>query len=272
MIIIKNPVELFNICKNKDSKGFVPTMGALHKGHISLIEKSIKDNKTTIVSIFINPTQFLPNEDYNEYPKKIEKDIEICKKENVDILFIPLASSIYSDNEPSVKANNITSYILDGLKRPSHFDGVLSVLLKLFNLVHPQNAYFGKKDTQQVLLIDNMIKSFFMDINIIKCETIREEDGIAMSSRNIYLNDDSRKELLKVSQSLFYAKELILKGENNSSVIISLIENNLKNMNVNYIHIIDKAFKKCNYAKISDNIILISVNIENINYIDSLWI
>lgn len=272
MIIIKNPIELFNICKKENSKGFVPTMGAIHKGHISLIKESIQNNKITIVSIFINPTQFLENEDFGQYPQKKDDDIDICKKENVDILFMPLADSIYGINEPKVQANSITSYILDGFKRPSHFDGVLNVLLKLFNLIKPQNAYFGKKDAQQVLLVDKMVKSFFMDINIIKCETIREDNGIAMSSRNIYLDDISTKDLIKVSQSLFDAKAFILKGELKSENIINIIKENIKSMDVNYVHIIDKAFKKCNYVRISNNIILISVNIKKINYIDNIWI
>jgi pantoate--beta-alanine ligase len=272
LIIIKNPIELFNICKDINNKGFVPTMGALHKGHISLIKKSVIDNKITIVSIFANPTQFLENEDFSEYPKQEKKDIEICKKENVDILFMPQINDMYGNDEPIVRANNITSYILDGFKRPSHFDGVLSVLLKLFNLVKPQNAYFGKKDAQQVLLTEKMVKSFFLDINIIKCETIREENGIAMSSRNIYLDDESKKELLKVSSSLFQSQKFILNGETKSSEIISLIKNNLVNIDVNYIHIINKAFEKCNYVKISKSIILISINIKNINYIDNIWI
>ena len=272
MIIIKNPIELFNICKNKLSKGFVPTMGALHQGHISLIRQSLEKNTITIVSIFINPTQFLQNEDFHNYPNNKEKDIQLCKNEGVDIVFIPHPNDIYKDNEPIVRAHNITSYILDGFKRPSHFDGVLSVLLKLFNLINPQNAYFGKKDAQQVLLVDKMVKSFFLDINIIKCETIRESDGIAMSSRNIYLTNNDRKDLLKVSKSLFQSKELALSQNTQSDTIISLIKENLIKIDVNYIDIINKAFKKSKYVKIKDTIILVSINLNDINYIDNVWL
>ena len=169
MQVLKTIEELQEIRKSiNGSVGFVPTMGALHNGHISLIKKAREENDIVIVSIFVNPTQFLPTEDLDAYPRKDEADKRICQMWKADYVFMPEISTMYSKEEVLVKAPN-KSYILEGKTRPGHFDGVLRVVLKLFNLVQPTNAYFGKKDAQQLSLITQMVKDFFMPINIIPC-------------------------------------------------------------------------------------------------------
>ena len=182
MKIINTVQELQEIRKELvGSVGFVPTMGALHEGHISLIKNARANNDLVIVSIFVNPTQFLANEDLDKYPRRDMADKKICELCKVDYLFMPEVNTMYQGNdEVLIKAPKISSFILEGEKRPGHFDGVLQVVLKLFNLVQPTNAYFGKKDAQQLALISQMVKNLFLPINIIECEIIRENDGIEM--------------------------------------------------------------------------------------------
>ena len=178
--------------------GFVPTMGALHDGHISLIKQARIDNELVVVSIFINPTQFLPDEDLDKYPTKIKADTNVCKAAGVDILFTPNKNMMYKDDEVLIKAPSLRSYILEGQRRPGHFDGVLQIVLKLFNIVQPTNAYFGKKDAQQLILIKQMVDDLFLDVNIVECEIVREPDGLAMSSRNVYLTKQQRNLSLNI--------------------------------------------------------------------------
>lgn len=162
MKIITDKKELQNITKNTTQTiGFVPTMGALHEGHISLIKKAREENELVIVSIFVNPTQFLAGEDFDKYPKRDIADKKICELAGVDIVFMPNIAMMYGDDEVTIKAPNIRGFVLDGFKRPGHFDGVLQIVLKLFNLVRPTNAYFGRKDAQQVILIKQMVENLF---------------------------------------------------------------------------------------------------------------
>lgn len=177
----------------KDKKiGFVPTMGALHKGHASLIERSVAENDCTVVSIFVNPTQFNNPEDLQNYPHALESDTELSRKLNVDFIFYPWYNDVYPDNFNYKVSENKFSKTLCGAHRPGHFDGVLTIVMKLLNIIEPSKAYFGEKDFQQYKLIDGMCKAFFMDVEIVACPTIREEDGLAMSSRNLLLSKDER--------------------------------------------------------------------------------
>lgn len=173
--------------------GFVPTMGALHEGHVSLFNKSVTENDVTFVSIYVNKTQFNDPSDYNNYPRNIEKDIELLEKNGVDVLFLPTYEEIYADNYNYRIAENSMSKILCGKTRKGHFEGVLTVVLKLLNLIHPAKAYFGEKDYQQYLLIKKMCEAFFINTEIISCPTVREIDGLAMSSRNLLLTNQERK-------------------------------------------------------------------------------
>jgi pantoate--beta-alanine ligase len=189
------------------SVGLVPTMGALHQGHISLIKRCMEANDVTVVSIFVNPTQFNDQEDFRNYPDRFENDVKLLEKNRVGFLFVPEYSEIYSDDYNYRISEKNLSGQLCGAFRPGHFDGVLTVVMKLFNIVSPQRAYFGEKDYQQLLLIKGMCKAFFLDIDIVACPTVREADGLAMSSRNLLLTSDERKraahfpELLTSSKS-----------------------------------------------------------------------
>jgi len=158
--------------KLKGDVGFVPTMGALHDGHLSLIKRAKKENSAVVVSIFVNPTQFLEGEDLDKYPRKDEADKKICQLAGVDILFMPTVDSIYSRDELKILAPKIRGFILEGAKRAGHFDGVLQVVMKLLNIVKPTRAYFGKKDAQQLALIDSMVRDYFMDIEIVPCDIV----------------------------------------------------------------------------------------------------
>lgn len=179
----------------KESVGFVPTMGALHKGHQSLIERSLKENSHTIVSVFVNPTQFGANEDFSAYPRPLEKDLALCEGLGVSAVFLPKTSEMYPyeiEQRLKLYAPTFLSRSLEGAMREGHFDGVVQVVLKLFHLVHPTRAYFGKKDAQQLLIIQHLVKDLLLDIEIAPCEIVRDSDNLALSSRNVYLDATQR--------------------------------------------------------------------------------
>lgn len=265
-----NPLSL----KNK-TIGFIPTMGALHDGHISLIKQARIDNDIVVVSIFLNPTQFLVNEDLDKYPTKYEVDTKICELAKVDYLFMPDINTMYKKDEVLIKAPKTKGFILEGERRPGHFDGMLQIVLKLFNIVQPTNAYFGKKDAQQLVLIKQMVNNFYLDINIIECEIIREYDGLAYSSRNIYLSALERKEALYISKSLKLAAKLIGTGELNVKNIYNLIYTTLSkspHIEIEYITIVNKNFELLETIEIKNSIILIAIKIGNTRLIDNIWI
>ncbi|MCJ8328116.1 MAG: pantoate--beta-alanine ligase [Campylobacterales bacterium] len=274
MQIINTLEELIKVRKSiNKSIGFVPTMGALHDGHISLIKLARENNQIIIVSIFVNPTQFLAHEDLDKYPRKDLEDIEICKNNNVDYIFMPNKEIMYQGlDEVLIKAPKLSSYILEGKTRPGHFDGVLQVVLKLFNLVRPTNAYFGKKDAQQLSLISQMVKDLFLDINIIECEIIREEDGLALSSRNIYLSKEHRVEALKISQSLNKAKELIQNNIIDTNEIKFEMINIMNTLDIEYIAFVNREFNEIKYIEKNNTIILIVAKFKNTRLLDNLWV
>jgi len=254
------------------SIGFVPTMGALHNGHISLIKQARTENEVLIVSIFVNPTQFLAHEDLSTYPSKNEADIKICELANVDVLFMPNINDMYTQNELQIKAPVLKSYILEGYVRPGHFDGVLQIVLKLFNLTNPTNAYFGKKDAQQLSLIKQMTNNLFLNINIVECEIIRDEDGLALSSRNAYLSKEEKLQALLLSQSLRIATQMIMNKQINSIQIKEEMTKTLNGLEIEYIEIVSRDFTKLTECEIKNTIILIAVKIGNTRLIDNLWI
>ena len=186
----------------KGEIGFVPTMGALHEGHASLLRKSRTENAVSVLSIFVNPTQFNDKKDFEKYPITLESDQQLAKACGVDYILFPQASEIYSDNYRFKMTENKLSNILEGAFRPGHFDGVLSVVLKLFNLVQPTRSYFGEKDFQQLRLIQDMTKALFLPIEVIACETLRESDGLAMSSRNFRLSTAARAKAPQIAKYL----------------------------------------------------------------------
>ena len=195
-----------------DRIGFVPTMGFLHEGHLSLMRKAREENHALVVSIFVNPTQFGPGEDYASYPRDLEMDASLCQEVGCDVLFTPGADEMYpQDNVTTVSVSGLTASLC-GASRPGHFDGVTTVVSKLFNIVRPHRAYLGLKDYQQYRVILRMVQDLNMNINIIGLPTIREEDGLAMSSRNAYLYDDERSGALSLSRSLEAAREMVREG------------------------------------------------------------
>lgn len=272
MQVLKTIEELQEIRKNiSGTVGFVPTMGALHNGHISLIKQARNENDVVIVSIFVNPTQFLPGEDLDAYPRKDEADKKICQMCKVDYLFMPEISTMYTKEEVKVKAPN-KSYILEGKTRPGHFDGVLQVVLKLFNLTQPTNAYFGKKDAQQLSLIQQMVKNFFLPINIVPCDIVREEDGLALSSRNVYLDATQRKDALLISKSLYMAGSLISSGVRSVKAVKDKIYEIMKTLDVEYVAIVDREFNELEIIEPKNTIILVVARFGNTRLLDNIWL
>jgi len=222
--------------------GFVPTMGALHEGHLSLIRKARKENARVVVSIFVNPAQFGKNEDFKRYPRNLRQDALLCQKEGVDILFSPLAKEMYPVNYKTYVQVKDLSDCLCGKFRPGHFKGVATVVIKLFNIVAPDTAYFGQKDAQQAVIIRKMAEDLNLSVKIIVLPTLRDKDGLAMSSRNIYLNKNERKHALSLYKSLHSARGLIQKGERSPERVIRAIRKMIaidKAPRIDYISIVD---------------------------------
>jgi pantoate--beta-alanine ligase len=206
------------------SVGFVPTMGFLHEGHLSLVRKAHEDNDIVAVSIFVNPTQFGQNEDLDKYPRDFQRDLALLLKEHTDIVFFPSASEMYPAGFNSwVEVKQLTNH-LEGICRPGHFQGVTTVVAKLFNIVEPDKAYFGQKDAQQALVIQKMVRDLNMNLDVIVLPTCRENDGLAMSSRNTYLSLDERKEATVLFRALTLANELFIKGERDADIIRSELQ------------------------------------------------
>ena len=200
--------ELVNQWKKEGKTiGLVPTMGYLHEGHLSLIEKCKKENDKVIVSIFVNPTQFGENEDLTSYPKDIKRDSSLCENLGVDLIFNPDASEMYQDACTFVNIESLSNHLC-GKSRPIHFRGVCTIVSKLFIIINPDNAYFGQKDAQQLAIIKKMVKDLNFDINIVGCPIVREDDGLAKSSRNVYLNPKERKAALCLSRAINVGKNL----------------------------------------------------------------
>jgi len=246
MEIIKSPIIMQQKIRElkKDKKiGFVPTMGALHDGHLTLVRKSKEENDITVVSIFVNPKQFGPNEDFASYPRTFESDKEKLEKEGVDFLFYPDVNDMYpEDYSTSVEVTSDITKKLCGRKRPGHFNGVTTVVAKLFNIVLPDNAYFGLKDYQQYVIIKRMVKDLNFSINIVGVPIVRESDGLAMSSRNKYLSPDERKDAVLIYTSLLEAKKLIENGIKSAYIIKKEIENILgrsRFSKIDYVEIVD---------------------------------
>ncbi|MFC1870383.1 pantoate--beta-alanine ligase [Chloroflexota bacterium] len=199
--------------------GFVPTMGYLHEGHLSLVRRARIDNSSAIASIFVNPTQFGPREDLTKYPRDLNRDLAMLEKEKTDVVFVPSAAEMYPPGFNSwVEVTKVTER-LEGASRPGHFTGVTTVVAKLFNIVEPARAYFGQKDAQQAIVIQKMVVDLNMNLEVVTLPTMRESDGLAMSSRNVYLSPQERKAALVLSQALSLAQQLYSEGETNADYI-----------------------------------------------------
>ncbi|WP_055107799.1 pantoate--beta-alanine ligase [Paenibacillus ihumii] len=193
--------------------GFVPTMGYLHEGHASLLRSARMDNDLVVLSIFVNPIQFGPHEDFERYPRDSDKDMALAKREGVDIVFLPSVNEMYPQpTKTKVQVAELTDHLC-GAARPGHFDGVTTVVSKLLNIVAPDRAYFGQKDAQQVAVVAQMVKDLNMDVEIVPCPIVREEDGLALSSRNVYLSPEERQSALVISRSLRQAEQVAREQE-----------------------------------------------------------
>ncbi len=220
MELIKTVVDMRQVrLRLTEPVGFVPTMGYLHAGHISLIRQAKLDNSSVVVSIFVNPIQFDADEDFDRYPRNLERDLSQLQKEGVDVIFVPSIAEMYPTHFSSrVEVDNITQR-LEGASRPKHFSGVTTVVVKLFNIIQPTRAYFGRKDIQQAIVISKMVVDLNMNLIIITLPTVREPDGLAISSRNSYLNTRERKAALVLYQSLMLAKKLWQQGERDTETL-----------------------------------------------------
>jgi pantoate--beta-alanine ligase len=231
-----------DILKSGKSIGFVPTMGYLHKGHLSLVEAARKENDVVVVSIFVNPTQFGPNEDYSRYPRDLERDLRLLEPIGVDYVFNPSVEEMYPAMYSTYVEEVELSKYLCGASRPGHFRGVCTVVTKLFNIVKPTKAYFGQKDAQQFRVLKRMVRDLNMDVEMIEMPIVREEDGLAMSSRNVYLNPEERKEATRLYKSLLKAKELIESGERDvqkiKSEMLKILDHPL--LKVDYVEVVDE--------------------------------
>ncbi len=246
MKIVKTIQEVQEIVKEWKEAGaqigLVPTMGYLHAGHGSLIEKSVSENDKTVVSVFVNPTQFGENEDLESYPRDMDRDSAFCEKLGADLIFNPEPETMYPQPFFSHVFVDTLSEGLCGRTRPVHFAGVCLVLTKLFHIVGADRAYFGQKDAQQLLIVKRMVKDLNFPITIIGCPIVREEDGLAMSSRNIYLTDEERNNALVLSRSLRLAKEKINAGEADAGTIKKIISDEINTVShggIDYVEIVD---------------------------------
>ena len=221
MIVIKTIPDMPYLRLNlKEPVGLVPTMGYLHEGHMSLVRKARAENKSVVVSIYVNPTQFSPQEDLSTYPRDLERDLAMLDKEGTDAVFFPADKEMYpAGYDTWVTVENLTKP-LEGDSRPTHFRGVTTIVNKLFNIVRPTNAYFGQKDAQQALVIKKMAADLNMNLKVVVCSTVREPDGLAMSSRNVYLSPEQQKAAPVLYKSLLLAKDLFASGERNAAAIL----------------------------------------------------
>lgn len=281
MKIVKTSKELQDLIaslKNSTSSiGFVPTMGALHSGHISLLERAIRENDIVICSIFVNPTQFNDPSDLEKYPRPINQDIDLLTKAGCNILFLPEVNDIYGDNVEWTHTFGELENIWEGAMRPGHFKGVGQVVYKLFNIVKPTNAYFGQKDFQQTLIIKKLIADFNLNINLHVCPIIRENNGLAMSSRNIRLNSDEKEASGKIFQALDNTKNNISAGETNLEVLkknaIEIIQS-MPSIHLEYVDIVNPENLKI-VTEVAQNdklLMIIAVKLGNTRLIDNMYV
>lgn len=266
--------ELTELRYQRKLISFVPTMGYLHDGHLSLVRYAKQNSDFCVVSIFVNPTQFGPNEDFNRYPRDEERDLDLLEKENCDFVFIPSAQEMYGqDYQTYVKVKKYSD-ILEGEFRPTHFEGVTTIVLKLFNIVQPDFAVFGQKDAQQAFIIQKMVDDLNLPVRIDVLPIVRESDGLAMSSRNVYLNDEERKQALCLYNGIRLAEKLYNDGERSAKVLIESVRNLISQYplaKIDYLEIVNKKnFEKIDLLKDGNEYyLLLAVQVGNTRLIDN---
>lgn len=260
--------------------GIVPTMGALHEGHLSLIKKAKETCDKVVVSVFVNPIQFGPSEDFDKYPRTLDKDMELCNSVGVDLFFAPTPKEMYG--EGNRLSNDTLTYVcppffyvnkLCGKTRVGHFDGVCTVVLKLFNIVQPDYGFFGQKDAQQVIIIKKMVKDLNVPIEIIQCPIVREDSGLALSSRNKYLSEEGKKDALVLSQILKNIKACFQKGITDVSALKETAYSYLTDKHdMEYLEILDKNTLEEKPNANKDSIALIACRVEGVRLIDNIYL
>jgi pantoate--beta-alanine ligase len=257
------------------SVGFVPTMGYLHEGHLSLVKASLERTDCTVVSIFVNPAQFGSTEDFKEYPRDLTRDSRLLEDLGVDFLFCPDYTEMYPlDYKTYVEVVDLQD-ILEGRSRPGHFRGVSTVVLKLFNIVHPDIAFFGQKDAQQAILLKRIVSDLNLDVRIEVKPTVREEDGLALSSRNVYLNPEQRNAALCISQSLQEAEQMIRSGERRISPLLKRMTEIIDGQDlasIDYIAIVDTGSLEPLKEIKKEALIALAVFVGNVRLIDNVMV
>ena len=260
--------------------GLVPTMGALHNGHLSLIKRAKKECDKVVVSVFVNPIQFGPSEDFDKYPRTLEADNELCEKEGVDIVFSPSPNEMYV--EGNRLSNDTLTYVcppffyvnkLCGKSRAGHFDGVCTVVNKLFNIVQPDIAFFGQKDAQQAIIIKKMVRDLNIPVEIVQCPIVREDSGLALSSRNKYLSEEGKKDALALSKILQNIKLCYNKGITNISALKETAYAYLNDKHdLEYLEFMDKTNLEEKTTADDETIVLIACRVENVRLIDNIYL
>ena len=274
---IINSVQDFRFWRKKvyGTIGYVPTMGALHGGHISLIEKSIKQCDNTVISIYVNPLQFSIDEDFDLYPKNFESDLKALSDLKVNAIFFPTDSTMYPENFSTFVKETKLSKVLEGKSRPDFFQGVATVVIKLFNIVKPTHVFFGEKDAQQLFIVKKMIDDLAYDIKLIPCQIIRDNNGLALSSRNKYLSEKNKKLASLIYKSLMSGKKLLEVGERNAKIVKKEIITNLEKevfFKTDYVSIANMDTLLEVDDKIDCNVLVsVAVYFENIRLIDNFY-
>ncbi len=247
MIIVHTIAEVrslvFKARKEEKTIGLVPTMGALHEGHASLMKSSVDDGNFTVVSIFVNPIQFGPNEDYDKYPRTLDVDAKLCEAQGVDVIFAPSVDELLGSSRYSfVDVNELSDYLC-GAKRKGHFKGVCTIVSKFFNIATPDKAYFGKKDIQQLYIIKRMVKDLNFPVKVIGCPIVRDDSGLALSSRNKYLTEGQKEKAISLNRAIKEAVEMVNHGENSSQKVINMILSKILKVSgarIDYVEIVDE--------------------------------
>ncbi len=270
---IKELQKKINELKSGGTVGLVPTMGALHAGHISLVNKAVSENQVVVVSVFVNPTQFNDLKDLERYPRTLDVDLELLKETGCNIVFAPSVKEVYPEPDSRKFDFGSLETVMEGKHRPGHFNGVAQVVSKLFEMVKPDKAYFGLKDFQQLSIIKNLVKQLELPVEIIPCPIVREETGLAMSSRNELLSADERKNAATISATLFKAKELT--GQKSVQELAVWIEENInKNafLTVEYVEIVDdeKLQPVKNWNEKSKKVACVAVYCGKVRLIDNI--
>lgn len=274
MRIARNISELHQALSELEHPlGFVPTMGYLHTGHLSLVQKAREENPSLVVSIFTNPTQFAPTEDLENYPTDLPRDLEMLEKEHVDLVWLPSASEMYPEGYQTwVEVASLTT-LLEGIFRPTHFRGVTTVVAKLFNAVKPDKAYFGQKDAQQTAVIQQMVRDLNYALEIVVCPTVRDADGLAMSSRNIFLSALERKAALSLFGGLLAAREAFLEGERQADNLRAIITREIESeelTRIQYISCADPFSLEELAGEVKDCLLSLAVYVGKTRLIDNI--